>query len=75
MDVELKEELDAFVHASLEEYARLFLEPGAEVGNASSVLPKTIERSLHYFVRVSLSCLLTCESFVRRSVHPVTINR
>ena len=29
--MELKEELDAFVNASLAEYAKLFLEPGAEV--------------------------------------------
>lgn len=29
--MELKEELDAFALASLEEYAKLFLEPGAEV--------------------------------------------
>lgn len=31
MDVELKQELDEFVQASLEEYAKLFLEPGADV--------------------------------------------
>ncbi|CAM9893670.1 unnamed protein product, partial [Ectocarpus fasciculatus] len=30
VDVELKQELDEFVQASLEEYARLFLEPGAD---------------------------------------------
>lgn len=29
--MELKEELDAFVLASLTEYAKLFLEPGADV--------------------------------------------
>lgn len=29
--MELKEELDAFVEASLAEYAKLFLEPAAEV--------------------------------------------
>ena len=29
--MELKEELDAFVNAALAEYAKLFLEPGAEV--------------------------------------------
>ncbi|CAM9510510.1 unnamed protein product, partial [Ectocarpus sp. 12 AP-2014] len=30
VDVELKQELDEFVQASLEEYAKLFLEPGAD---------------------------------------------
>eukprot|EP00903_Cladosiphon_okamuranus_P015485 g14296.t1 len=30
VDVELKEEIDEFVNASLAEYAKLFLEPGAE---------------------------------------------
>lgn len=35
VDVELKEELNAFVQASLEEYAKLFLEPGADVRGSS----------------------------------------
>lgn len=42
VDVELKEELDAFVQASLEEYAKLFLEPGADVRGNSPELQTQI---------------------------------
>jgi len=36
VEVELKEELDAFVLASLAEYAKLFLQPGANVRTRKS---------------------------------------
>lgn len=51
--MELKEELDEFVNASLAEYAELFLEPGAEVKSTCSVaMLRNIERSLNGNSRV-----------------------
>lgn len=38
MDEELKEELDAFVLAVLAEYAKLFLQPGADVSKCNLAL-------------------------------------
>ena len=57
MDLELKEELDAFVNASLEEYAKLFLEPGAEVKQASSAVLQQLQNNHRTFANGSIACI------------------
>ncbi|CAN0225260.1 unnamed protein product [Ectocarpus sp. 6 AP-2014] len=47
VDVELKQELDEFVQASLEEYAKLFLEPGADE-DAQDLSAQDREKHLFY---------------------------
>eukprot|EP00752_Nemacystus_decipiens_P018595 g16673.t1 len=65
VDVELKEELDAFVNASLAEYAKLFLEPGAEASkHEQSQTMSAEDREKHLFYALNSGGLY--HSFLER---------